>query len=82
MSLIDYVTSFIDGRIRFRHRALRDEAVADRLKAYLSTLPGVRSTEVNTRTGSVLLDYDPDVLDRKTLLGLAGQAESFLAREK
>lgn len=78
--LSDAVASFFDGRIRFRHVALRDPDVAARLHEYLTTsLPGVRSAQVNSRTGSLLLEYDPEVLDRSTLLGLASRAEELLA---
>lgn len=78
--LSDTVASFFDGRIRFRHAALRDPDVAARLHAYLTTsLPGVRKAEVNSRTGSLLLEYDPDLLDRATLLDLAARAETLLA---
>ncbi len=70
--LSDAIASFLDGRIRFRHAALHDPDVAARLHDYLTTsLPGVRSARVNSRTGSLLLEYDPEVLDRSTLLDLA-----------
>lgn len=78
--LSDAIASFLDGRIRFRHAALHDPDVAARLHDYLTTsLPGVRSARVNSRTGSLLLEYDPEVLDRSTLLDLAARAESLLA---
>lgn len=78
--LSDTIASFFDGRIRFRHAALRDPDIAARLHAYLTTsLPGVRKAEVNSRIGSLLLEYDPAVLDRAALLDLAARAETLLA---
>lgn len=77
--LSDAIVSFFDGRIRFRHAVLRNPALAAGLREYLTTsLPGVRSADVNPQTGSLLLEYDPDVLDRRTLLDLAARAESLL----
>ncbi len=77
--LTEAITSFFDGRIRFRHALLRDPATALRVRDFLMGLPGVRGVEMNSRTGSALFTYDPVILDRKTLLGLAAQAERFLA---
>lgn len=76
--LTNAITSFLDGRIRFRHVLLRDPVTAQRVRDFLLGLPGVHGVEMNHRTGSALFTYDPAILDRGTLLGLAARAETFL----
>ncbi len=68
-----YITSFIDGRVRVRHRALRDVAAAEEARAVLAAAPGVRAATVNPHTGSLLLEYDSHMLDRDGVVALLGQ---------
>ena len=76
-----HITSFIDGRVRVRHPALRVEENAAPLRELLGSLPGMRQVAINSRTGSLLLEYDPARLSREDLLALAGQWETFVAAE-
>lgn len=73
--LEDCITSFIDGRVRLRHMALREEAAAERARAFLAAVPGVRAARANHRSGSLLLEYDPEQLDRKALSDVLRQAQ-------
>lgn len=72
--LSSLITSFYDGRARVRHPALRDRELAENARALLSAAPGIINVTVNPRTGSLLLEYDPAVLDTAALLQAAEQA--------
>ncbi len=65
----------IPGRLRVRSAAIkRNESQASAVKALLAGIPGVRSSEVNTLTGSIVVHYDPAVT--------SGPAVSAVLREK
>ena len=58
LHLLKYVRSFVDGRVRIRHPALHNEAVAALAEARMKAIAGVISVECNPVSGSVLLTYD------------------------
>ncbi|MDR1947579.1 MAG: hypothetical protein LBQ51_10510 [Desulfovibrio sp.] len=62
------ITSFIDGRIRVRARALTDPETLHGLVQLIKIQPGVLRIVPNSRIGSLLLEYDPEVLPEATLL--------------
>lgn len=68
LRLRKYVSSFVDGRVRLRHPALRRQHVADVARKALSAVRGVHSVECNTLSGSVLIVYDSTILPRQRLL--------------
>ncbi|RRD69362.1 MULTISPECIES: HMA2 domain-containing protein [unclassified Desulfovibrio] len=68
LRLRKYVSSFVDGRVRLRHPALRQQQVADVAQKALSAVRGVHSVECNTLSGSVLIVYDSTILPRQRLL--------------
>lgn len=74
----DCITSFIDGRVRLRHPALKQREIADMAAASLGAVDGVTEVKVNPVTGSLLLFYDPEVLSREKLLKLAEQGTAVL----
>ena len=78
----DIVTSFIDGRVRLRHPALKDAATVDMAAGMLSGVDGVESVQSNPRTGSLLIFYDAEKLSREKLLELAEQGAAFLQEEQ
>ncbi len=75
------IASFVEGRIRLRHAFLKEAALAAQLNEFLQNLDGVTSTELNTRTGSLLVHYDADILDMDTLEGLLQQANVLFGLE-
>lgn len=82
LSVADTVTSFIDGRVRLRHPALRNAATADMVASMVSGVDGVESVQVNPRTGSLLIFYDAEKLSREKLLELAEQGAALLPEEE
>ena len=71
------ITSFVDGRVRLRHPSLKRAEDAEQVCGFLASLPGILRVTVNSRTGSLLLEYDPDQISREDLLALAGQWADF-----
>lgn len=53
------IASSLPGRLRLRHRALRDPEQLAKLRAALALWPGVLALEPNARAGSLLIHYDP-----------------------
>ena len=68
LSFALYVRSFIPGRVRVRHPALRKPAVASEASMRLEGIEGIRSVDVNTDTGSALILYREDVLSQDDLI--------------
>lgn len=65
----------IPGRLRIRSAAVKkNETKAGAAKALLAGVPGVRSSEVNTLTGSIVVHYDPALM--------SGPAVTALLRER
>lgn len=59
----------VPGRLRVKSpRLKRNESQAAEARAYLDTVQGVLSTEVNTVTGSLLVKYDANRVAAHTLL--------------
>lgn len=53
------IASSLPGRLRLRHRALRNSAQLDILHAAVARWRGVITVTANPRTGSLLIQYDP-----------------------
>lgn len=73
--LEQYITSFVDGRVRLRHGALKKAPLAEHVQRMLAAIPGIRLVNINVRTGSLLAEYDAEVLDKEHLLALLRQWE-------
>ena len=78
MSVLDCITSFVDGRVRLRHPALREAATAELICSVVSGVDGITAVQANPVTGSLLIYYDPEKLSREQLLELAEQGMAFL----
>lgn len=74
----DYITSFVDGRVRLRHPALINSKNIEQLRAAVLNVPGMHAVTVNGQTGSVLLEYDPGQLSREELLVLGRKLEAYI----
>ncbi|MCU0734540.1 MAG: hypothetical protein MUF20_03305 [Methylotetracoccus sp.] len=65
----------IPGRLRLRSTMTRRfPGKAPGLGAHLAALPGVRSTHISSRTGSLTVHYDPVALDPADLNRIVGAA--------
>ncbi|MCS6786422.1 MAG: heavy-metal-associated domain-containing protein [Thiobacillaceae bacterium] len=73
------VVHFIPGRVRLRAAGLKGRPqLAQQLQAAFAAVPGVKSIEVNTLTGSVLITYDP----RRILAEDGGERLRSVLREE
>lgn len=78
LSVTDCITSFIDGRVRLRHPALKNAALAETVSAFVRGVDGVENVSANPVTGSLLIVYDTEKLSREDLLELAQQGAALL----
>ena len=78
LHVLRYVTSFIDGRVRLRHPALRRHQVVAEIQPRILDIAGIRSAEFNERAGSLLLCYDSEILSRDDLIRQALPWASYL----
>ena len=62
------VVSFVPGRIRLRFKELKIIEAAERVKARVVETPGITKVEINSITGSILVEYDPTVLSTEKLI--------------
>ena len=62
------VVHALPGRVRLKlHRLKNNIAYADEIQRDLHGVPGITHLEANPRTGSLLIEYDPNVLEAKSL---------------
>ena len=78
MSIVDCITSFVDGRVRLRHPALKDRDTAELVCTVVGGVEGITSVQANPLTGSLLIYYDAEKLTREQLLELAEQGAAFI----
>lgn len=78
MSIVDCITSFVDGRVRLRHPALKDKATAELVCTVVGGVDGITAVQANPLTGSLLIYYDAEKLTREQLLELAEQGAAFI----
>ena len=78
MSIVDCITSFVDGRVRLRHPALKDKATAELITTVVGGVEGITAVQSNPLTGSLLIYYDTEKLSREQLLELAEQGAMFI----
>ena len=62
------IVSFCPGRIRLRFKELKDAAAAALAQARIKETPGITGVEINTRTGSLLIEYDTGILPTEKLI--------------
>lgn len=61
------IKSFIKGRVRLRSEALKDAKIVAEIVEFLKAEEGILSLDSNVRTGSLLVNYDPDVISEDHL---------------
>ena len=68
--LLRYVRSFVDGRVRIRHPALRHEGVLRLAREKMTAIEGIQTVEGNSLSGSILITYDSKALPRERLFAI------------
>lgn len=72
------LTSYIPGRLRFRLSDPPDISLED---LNVSSWPGVKKLTPNYRSGSVLLEYDPNVLSLETIAEVVEEFDPAAAED-
>jgi hypothetical protein len=73
-----YYLHDVPGRMRVKSpRVKNNPRAAKEIKNLLSLIHGVNSTEFNLTTGSVLIHYHPEKLDRRDLINLLSEKGYF-----
>ncbi len=66
----------VPGRLRIQIPSLkRNPLRAQEVQDLLEDLSGIKSTSVNTVTGSIIIHYDPDIVHSGTILTLLSREE-------
>ncbi len=66
----------VPGRLRIQIPALKRSPLrAQQVQDLLEDLSGIKSTSVNTVTGSIIIHYDPDILHSGAILTLLSREE-------
>jgi len=66
----------VPGRLRIQISALKRSPLrAQEVQDLLEDLSGIKSTSVNTVTGSIIIHYDPDILHSRAILTLLSREE-------
>jgi hypothetical protein len=68
------IVSFIPGRFRLRLVELKNEALAARALPQILAVPGITRAEIKTLTGSLLVEYDPEIIPTEKLLEMGKAA--------
>lgn len=71
------IRSMTPGRVRVRHEALKNAGNAEKVQNFLEAKDGVRGAAVNPRTGSLLLEYDPDRIVPLQLLAFVEELQQI-----
>ena len=65
------IESFVDGRVRLRSPLFAETDIAEALVECLKTVAGVRKVDFNSRTGGMLLEYDPSRIPQALIVQAA-----------
>lgn len=57
------ISSYLPGRIRlYAKKLVHNEPLSQEVRQYFATIPEIQNVNINTRTGSILITYEPTVL--------------------
>ena len=76
--LLKYVRSFVDGRVRILHPALRREPVLRLARQNMEAINGVHAVEGNSVSGSILITYDSKAIPRERLFAIGEAWAQYL----
>ncbi|MDR2093903.1 MAG: ATPase P [Treponema sp.] len=62
------IVSYIPGRIRLRFKELKDPLIGNMALARMRAVQGITKVEIKAATGSILIEFDTDILPPEKLL--------------
>ncbi len=75
------IREFGRGRIVVLHEALVHPGRAAKVHDLLSEVQGIRAVSIDTRDGSLALEYDPALLNHADLFLLSRRVETLLGKK-
>ena len=77
----------LPGRIRFRIEALKyipnhSLYLMDSFDDVLSVIPGIENVELNNSTGSILITFDPKLIDNTSMISYVSEIVRFLVKSR
>lgn len=76
------IASFFDGRVRLQRDELKDPATMELVMGLIRSRDGIRDLVPNSRTGSLVVTYDPEIIPREVLREAAATLEKQLGPGK
>jgi copper chaperone CopZ len=64
------IVSFVPGRVRLRFKELKNKGITDVVYARIKDIPGITTVEIKPLTGSILIEYDVNILPSEKLFAL------------
>lgn len=75
---MSYYLHHVPGRLRVKTpRIKKNRFIVEEIKQLLSSLSGIDSYEVNTVTGSIIINYDPRYISEDTIIRLLEETGYF-----
>jgi copper chaperone CopZ len=75
---MSYYLHHVPGRLRVKSPLVRkNQEVAEEVENLLTLTPGVHSVKSNLTTGSILINYRPEKLDREDIIDLLSEKGYF-----
>lgn len=75
---MSYYIHNVPGRLRIKTPVVKSSSQqAKAIQRILHSIPGVLSTIVNTLTGSIVINYDPEILNSEEILNTLNQQAYF-----
>lgn len=67
----------VPGRLRIRSPFIKGKNSMQDVEGLLMTIHGINSFDINTLTGSILVNYNPEVVTSKKIISILGKAGYF-----
>ncbi len=76
--LEEIIVSYTEGRVRLRHVLLKNPVLGAEIISMLNSFPGIENIQHKSLTGSLLINYDPEILNEEAITALLAQGEEWL----
>ena len=74
---MSYYIHAVPGRLRIKSPFIKGKNRVVEVEGLLATIHGINSFDINTLTGSILVNYNPEVVTSKKIISILGKAGYF-----
>lgn len=74
---MSYYFHAVPGRLRVRTPIIKRRNNIEEIKELLESMDGINSFDINTITGSILINYDSQVITEKKIVRMLKQTDYF-----